>query len=154
MKYWMAILLALASFNTCAALTKWVDKDGTVHYSDAPPPENVQSQSVRIRSSDRGQQEAAPASGPAGTKSIYEMERDLNKERKARQEADKKAAEKEREEETKRSNCQAAQNQLNTLRNAPRVATYDAEGNPSIMDDTTRQQQTEQAEAAVSRYCN
>lgn len=155
MKYWMAILLALASFNAGAALTKWVDKDGVVHYSDGPPPENVQSETLHLRSNDRGTAEqAAPASGPAAPKTIFEMERDLNKEKKAREETEKKAAQKEQEEKQKRSNCEAARNQLNTLRSAPRIATYDEQGNRSIMDDEARQQQAEQAEAAVSKYCN
>jgi prophage DNA circulation protein len=153
MKYCMAILLALASFNSYAGLTKWVDSNGTVHYSDGPPPENVQSESVRLRS-ENASGDTESASGVKGPKTIFEMERDLNKERKARAEADKKAAQKEQETEAKRKNCEAAQNQLNTLRNAPRIATYDAEGNRSIMDDTTRAQNTKAAEDAVSEYCN
>jgi len=40
------------------------------------------------------------------------------------------------------------------LKNAPRIATYDAQGNPSYMDDAARNQQIGQAEAAASRYCN
>ena len=32
--------------------------------------------------------------------------------------------------------------------------TYDAQGNPSYMDDAARNQQISQAEADVSRYCN
>lgn len=149
MKYGLLILLVLASFNSYAGLTKWVDKDGAVHYSDAPPPEDVKSETVHIRSSDQ----AAPASGARGTKSIYEMERDLNKERKAQEAAEKKAAQKEQEAEAKQRNCAAAQNQLATLRNAPRIATYDAEGNRTIMDDATREDQIRQAEASVSQFC-
>lgn len=155
MKYGLLILLVLASVNSYAGLTKWVDKDGNVHYSDAPPPEGVKSESVRIQSPDEGtSQGSTPASGPAKAKSIYEMERDLNKERKAQEEADKKAAEKEKEAEAKQRNCAAAQNQLSTLRNAPRIATYDAQGNRSIMDDATREEQIRQAEASVSQFCD
>ncbi len=155
MKYCVAILLALASFSTYAGLTKWVDSNGTVHYSDSPPPENVKSQPLRMQPSDEaGSSETVPASGPGAPKTIYEMESDLNKERKAREEADKKAAQKQREEETKRRNCQQAQEQLNTLRNAPRISTYDEQGNRAIMDDATRQRSIEDAQAAVSQNCD
>ncbi len=155
MKYCMAILLALASFNTYAGLTKWVDSNGVVHYSDSPPPQNVQSQTVRVQSSDQtGSSDATPASGPAAPKTIFEMESDLKKEQKAKAEADKKAAQKRQEEETKQRNCQQARNQLDTLRNAPRIATYDDQGNRTIMDDSARERSIGDAQAAVSQYCN
>ncbi len=155
MKYFMAILLALASFNTYAGLTKWVDSKGVVHYSDSPPPQSVQSQAVRVQSSDQGGSSATtPASGPAAPKTIFEMESDLKKERKAKAEADKKAAQKRQDDETKQRNCQQARNQLDTLRNAPRIATYDDQGNRTIMDDSTREKSIGDAQAAVSQYCN
>jgi hypothetical protein len=152
MKYCIVILLALASVNSYAGLTKWVDANGVVHYSDGPPPENVQSQQVHIRST-LGD-ETTPASGPKAAKTIFEREAELNKERKAQKEAEKKAAEKEKQAKIKEQNCAQARSQLDTLKNAPRIATYDAQGNPSYMDDTTRNQQISQAESAVSQFCN
>ncbi len=153
MRYCIPILLLLASFSSYAGLTKWVDKDGTVHYSDSPPPENVQSKTVRVQSG-RESSATAPASAPGAPKTIFEMESDLKKEGKARQEAEKKAAQKQQEEEAKQRNCQQARAQLDTLRNAPRLATYDQEGNPTIMDDSARQKGIDDAQAAVSQYCN
>ena len=44
--YFMIITLALISFNAHADLSKWVDADGKVHYSDTPPPD-VTTESVR-----------------------------------------------------------------------------------------------------------
>ena len=38
MKKFLLILLMLASANAFAGLSKWVDADGKVHYSDQPPP--------------------------------------------------------------------------------------------------------------------
>lgn len=155
MKYCLAILLALASFNSWAGLTKWVDSAGRVHYSDGPPPANVRSQRLHMRSTySQGGNTTKAASAPGAPKTIFEQEADLNKERKARQAAEKKQAQKEKQAKIKRQNCMQARSRLNTLRNAPRIASYDAQGNPTIMSDAARSQETQRAEAAVNQYCN
>ena len=46
----LALLLALSASNTFAVLNKWIDEKGKVHYSDAPPPANVQGTSLRFPS--------------------------------------------------------------------------------------------------------
>lgn len=155
MKYCLAILLALASFHSYAGLTKWVDSAGRVHYSDGPPPENVRSQTLHMRPTyTQGAEATRPASGPGAPKTIFEREAELNKERKSQQAAEKKQAEKEKQAQIKQQNCRQARSRLNTLRSAPRIATYDAQGNPTIMSDATRNQQIQRAQAAVNQYCN
>lgn len=155
MKYRIAILLMLASFNSYAGLTKWVDSNGVVHYSDAPPPGNVKSETLQLRSSDQGGMSAAsaPASAPSRAKSIYEMESDINKERQAREEAAKKAAQKDQETKERQRACEQARAQLNTLQNAPRIVTYDENGNPTFIGDEGRQERIRSAQDSVSEYC-
>ncbi len=153
MKYWMALLLALVSFNTYAGLTKWVDSEGRVHYSDTPPPEDVKSETVHVSPSAGAPAAGAPASAPAGPKTIYEMEADLKKERKAKEEAAQKAAKEQQEASQKQQNCAQARDQLSTLQNMPRIVTYDEKGERSFLDDAARQQRLEEAQAAVSKYC-
>ncbi len=48
MKKYLAILLVLCVTNTFAALNKWVDEKGNVHYSDQPPPANVKKTTLRF----------------------------------------------------------------------------------------------------------
>jgi glutaredoxin len=55
----LAIALALAASTAAAQHYRWVDKDGTVHYTDTPPPataKNVQ----------KKQASSGPAEGPVG----------------------------------------------------------------------------------------
>ncbi len=151
MKYCMAILLTLASFNALAGLTKWVDSQGVVHYTDGPPPPNVKAQNLNAPSTSAG---IPAASSPAAPKTIYEQEAEMNKEKKAREEAAQKAAKKQQEDAQKQQACEQARSQLQTLQNSPRVVTYDANGQPSYLDDTQRQQRIEEAQAAVSNYCS
>ncbi len=151
MKYCMAILLTLVSFNAAAGLTKWVDSQGVVHYTDEPPPPNVKAQTLNAPSTSTG---IPAASGPAAPKTIYEQESELNKEKKAKEEAAQKAAKKQEEEAQKRQACEQARNQVAMLQNAPRVATYDAAGERTYLDDAQRQQRIDEAQAAVSKYCS
>ncbi len=150
MKYCLAILLTLASFNASAELYKWKDAQGVLHITDTPPPPNVKSESVRAPSSSAG---IAPASAPAAPKTIFEKEAELNKEKKAKEEADKKAAQKREEEAQKQKACEQARGQLTTLQNAPRVVTYDDKGERVYMDDAQRQQKIDEAQSAVGKYC-
>lgn len=153
MKYTLAIFLLLISFNTYAELHKWVDADGKVHYSDEPPPDSAKkTETLNIRSS--SDEANSPASAPQAMKSIMEQEADLKKRQKEKLEAAQKEEKKQEEAQTKQKNCNRARNDLATLQNTPRLATYDANGNQVIMDDTARQSRIEDAQQSIKDYCN
>ena len=155
MKYCVAVLLALVSFNTYADLNKWVDANGKVHYSDGPPPDDVKAETLHISASpNTPQSPAAAASAPSAPKTIYEKEAELKKERKAKDEAAQKAAKEEEHAKAKQQACEQSRIQLSTLQNAPRVTVYNAQGERSFMDDATRQKSEAEAQASVSKYCN
>ncbi|MBM2830851.1 MAG: hypothetical protein HW411_1641, partial [Gammaproteobacteria bacterium] len=42
-----SILFFLLSMNCFAAMYKWVDADGNVHYTQSPPPEGVESATIK-----------------------------------------------------------------------------------------------------------
>ncbi len=151
MKYLLTAIMLLLSLNSYAALNKWVDSEGKIHYSDEPPPANVKSEALRT-----GPETPSPAaaSSPAAPKTIFEQEADLKKAKKAKDEAAQKAAKQEEAAKAKQQNCENARNQLNTLQNSPRIATYSDTGERSYMDDATRQQRIDDAQKAVSQYCN
>ncbi len=149
MKYSLTIFLLLFSLNS-HAINKWVDANGKVHYSDEPPPDNAKVvQSVR-----KTRSEDLPASAPAPRKTIFEQEADLKKQRKAKDEAAQKAAQEQEQAQLKKKNCDTSRSQLANLQNAPRIASYDANGQVSVMDDNARQQAISDAQAAISTYCN
>ena len=146
MKYYLAIFLALASFGANAALIKWVDKQGMVHYSDSPPPPGVQSQTLNIPDSS-GSQGTQAASGVNGEPSIYQQAAEVDKERKAEAEAAKKAAEKRKHAEQEEQACNQARANLITLQSAPRIANYDANGNKYYLSDEAM------AQSQIDKYC-
>src|SRR5450756_2102569 len=54
MSKFLLILLMLASTNTFAAISKWVDAQGQVHYSDQPPPPEAKAETLRSASDTEG----------------------------------------------------------------------------------------------------
>ena len=151
MKYYFAVIaLSLLSLNANAALNKWVDADGKVHYSDTPPPD-VTTETVRnIAGKSRTDAPAAASS----SKSVAEREAGMKKAKQAKDEAAQKQAQKDAEAETRKKNCTAARENAQALEQSPRIVTYDANGERSFMDDAARAQRLEDARKAISSSCD
>ena len=155
MNKFLLILLMLASANTFAAVSKWVDAQGRVHYSDQPPP-GAKAETLRPASDTdgaAGTSGAAAASAPAAPKTIAEREAELRKAQQAKQAAADKAAQKQAQEEVRKANCATAQQNLRTLQEGIRIIEVNANGERSYLDDKQRQQRIEKAQQEISNLC-
>lgn len=151
MKHCLAICLLLTSFNSYAALHKWVDSEGKVHYSDSVAPPNVKSQTLR---------QSAPAETNTNTntaapapKSLADLEADQRRAEKEKSEAAQKAAQEQEEAKNRKKYCDDARSHLAGLENSPRLVVYDAQGERTYLDDDARQQRIEEARKAISSNC-
>jgi hypothetical protein len=150
MKTRLAFLaLAIISLNAHAALHKWVDANGEVHYSDTVPPD-VAGQTVRNMSG-KGQ-ENAPAT--YSSKSVAEREAEMKKAKQTKEEAAQKKAQQEADAETRKRNCASARENARTLEEAGRIVTYDQNGERVYLDDEARAQRLEEARKAISANCD
>ncbi len=150
MSKFLLILSVLVSANTFASVSKWVDAQGQVHYSDQSPPRDTKAEKLRSTSSTES---TAATSAPAAAKSIAEREAELKKTQQAKKEAADKAAQKRAEEESLKSNCAASQQNLKALQGDIRMVELDAKGERSFMSDEKRQQNIAKAQQDISRYC-
>lgn len=150
MKHCIPIFLMLFSVSAHAALHKWVDAAGNVHYSDTAPPAEAKEQQLRIPQAPAD----TAASGVPSEKSIFERDVELTKALKAKEKTAQQAAQEQKNAEIKKQNCENSRNSLTTLENAPRITTYDASGNQVVIDEATRQQKIEAARKAVSDFCD
>jgi hypothetical protein len=150
MKLYLFICILLASFNASAALNKWVDADGKVHYSDSRP-EDVKVQTLRTSVAPDS---AASASSAYAPKTLAEREVEWKKSQNEKVEADKKAAIDKENVAIKQKNCSGARSNLAALENSQRMVTYNEKGEKSFLDESARQQQKEEARKAISSYCN
>lgn len=143
------VLLLLCAVNAHAGLSKWVDAEGNVHYSDMPPPANVQAKTLRTAPA----QVPNAGSAPAAAKTYVEREAELKKTQLAKKEAEAKAAEQKAAAEARAANCAAAQKNLRTLQNMPRISEIDESGERVFVSDEQRQQRIEKAQQTVSSVC-
>jgi hypothetical protein len=150
MKLSLAICLLLTSFNSHAALNKWVDADGKVHYSDTPPTDVK----VKTLRSSAAPDAITPVSGVAAQKSLAEREAEWKKSQKTKEESAQKATQEKESAVVRQKNCEIARNNLATLENSPSIVTYNEKGERILMDDASRKQNTEEARKAVNSYCN
>lgn len=143
----MLILLMLASTNSFAAISKWVDDHGQVHYSDQPPPPGMQQQMLREEGDD------SAGSGASATKTLAEREAELKKEKAEQQAAADKAAQKQAAEDIRKANCAAAQDNLRSLQSGVRIMDINANGERTILDDAQRQQRIAKAQQDIGNSC-
>ena len=149
MKHYLMLFLLLISVGVHAELSKWVDAEGRVHYSDEPPPANA-----KVKPLDIPKEPAFSASAASGVKSLAEIEAELRKKQKDKEAVAQKSVQQQEEARVKQRNCDAARSNLKVLEDSPRITIYDANGERGYMDDDTRKQDSEQARKEVSQYCN
>ena len=149
MSKFLLILLMLASTNTFAGISKWVDAQGRVHYSDQPPPPDAQTKTLRPVS---GTGDPA-SSGVAAAKTVAEREAELKRDNLAKQAEADKAAQKKATEDALRINCANAQANLRSLQSGVRMMEIDANGQRSFMDETQRQQRIAKTQQEISTNC-
>lgn len=156
MNRYLIIFLLLASTSSYGAINKWVDSDGKVHYSDQSPPSEAKAKILRSTSDAEGTADSSSvtaASAPAAPKTLAEKEAELNKQKKAKQEAADKAAKEQANAEATKAACATAQQNLRTLQEGMRMVEVGADGKRSYMDDSQRQQRIEKAQQDINSYC-
>jgi len=150
MKYSLAIYLLLTSITSHAALNKWVDTDGKVHYSDTAP-SDVKVKTLR---SSAAPDAITPVSGVAAPKSLAEREAEWKKSQKNKEEAIQKAAQEQEAALVKQKNCESARSNLAGYENSRAIVKYDSKGERTFLDDASRKQNIDEARKVVSSFCN
>lgn len=150
MKFYLAFCLLLVGNSSFAALNKWIDAEGKVHYSDTAP-SDVKVKT--LRSSKVTEANPAP-NDVAPQKTMAEKDAEWQKSQKAKVAANQKAAQEQEAASAKQKNCDSSRGYLTNLENSPAIANYNSKGERTILDDQARSQQIEEARKAVSTYCN
>ncbi len=153
------IILSFLSAVALAGVHKWVDPDGTVHYSDQPPPSTVNEQTLDIKSATR-----PGDSGDAGTdgaakkakapKTYIEQDAEFRKrqaEAEEKRQKDEIAQAKERERQV---NCEHARASVSGLQVGGRLVGYKPNGERYFLDDNQRAQEIDSAQKSVDTWCN
>lgn len=157
MKRLLLVLLVLISANALAALNKWVDANGKVHYSDQMPPANVKATTLRPTAFTDSPPSASgvAASGVSGApRNIADTEAEFKNAKQAKKEAADKAAQEQAKAEASKAKCADLQQSILALESGVRLSVFAANGERTYMDDAQRQQDLAKARQAFSTHCN
>jgi hypothetical protein len=144
LKFGLAALMALgfASLAT-AAMYKWVDKNGTVHYSQQPPAEgNYETMHVHTESpsgSDSGSQSKPTYSTPDAGNTSGNGSSNAIKQAEAKGEAQRQ------------QKCETAKKALQTYTTYRRLRKKD--GTVIRLDDNERAKRINEAKSAIREFC-
>lgn len=144
MKACILVLLLCLTPLSQAAIYRWVDESGKVHFSDKQPENHSNAQ--EISGNLRPLNHDSSATETEKLKAVFQGETAEEKAFNARQQV-----EREKQRLLKQQDCQKARNQLSVMRG--RVVFKDAEGKDIIVSEEERQQQAKQLEQQVQIHC-
>ena len=160
MKNLLLICLLLSFGSASAALNRWVDAQGNVHYSDSKPPANVKSKTLRSTShsddmnTDETEESNSSESSGGALKSIAERQAERKRAKLENQEAADKIAKEKDNAESIKSYCKAARVDLRSLKSGMRLAEFDENGERSFISDEQRQKNIAKVQRKIKEHCN
>lgn len=158
----VAIMLSLCMvLPATAQLYKWVDADGTVKYSDKPPPSNVKTEKLRIpaRAPDApaapADKEGAPKdASKAGPLSTAEKEQAFRKRQSEAAKEQEKQAQKDKQAADRAENCRRAKAALANLELGGRQSRVNEKGERVFLDEQQIANETARARQDAAAACN
>lgn len=139
------VLLLAATAAAADQVYKWVDQNGQVHFSQTPPATTgVTAQSVTVN---------APPPDPQGLQNDQNLEKQIQKQNKAAQDAAERNKPDPQKEAEKKARCDDLRSHLAALQVQGRAATVDAQGNVSYLSDDQRAQQEQALQDQISKNC-
>ncbi|MBS0507979.1 MAG: DUF4124 domain-containing protein [Proteobacteria bacterium] len=156
-------LLACAWATGAFAQWQWLDKDGRKVFSDRPPPLDVPEKNI-LKQPHRGSLSRATAPAPAASADAQlaaqaapgqgkDKQLEDNKAKAEAADAAKKKAEEERLAKVRADNCARAKQLKTQLAPGRLVASTNAKGERSFMDDATREAELRRADGIIASDC-
>ncbi len=152
---WYVLLLLLPATSD-AEIYKWKDKDGSVRYSDIPPPSDIKKEPMLGNKIHQlGVPAAQAAKDSANQKLRVPVTNDEEAAKRAKDaEAQKKADETKRAElKLRQENCAAAKRNQAMYNVGGRIANTDAQGERRFLADDEIEQGRIDAAKAIEKFC-
>ena len=136
MRYLLFLILMVSTSLTAGTIHKWVDENGNVHYSDAPPV-SARTENVRVQSKPSNTGKALPR---------------LNSSADPQQAAAGSTNDKQKQEQAKMV-CENARQDLQVISATTRVRLKEPDGSSRFLTPEEIADRKAQAEADVKKYC-
>ncbi len=156
MKNCLLVILMLVTCHAYAGVSKWLDENNHVHYSDQPPPPNAKARKLApVADPGTGaESDATTESGGANTpKTIAEREAEWRKGQNAKREAAEKADREQAKLDVNKANCKNAEHRLKVLQSGIRITDVDDKGERFFLSDEELQQRISSVKSDMEAYC-
>jgi hypothetical protein len=139
----IVLAMSLCAYAACAAaaIYKWVDRDGVTHYSETPPPPEVQTRHLPIQTAPAAPAPAAKAAPEAG------------KEAPAAPAASPAESDKDKLAKSRAVQCSQVKDTLKTLNSPLPVYTSNSAGDQVLLTNQEREQALERWKKLEEKYC-
>jgi len=144
MKLPQFLLLLLFAGSASAAMYKWVDEDGNTHYTQSPPPGDIQAETIGP---------PPEVDTKQAVKQLQEQEKKLEEFEKQRQETAEEQRKKEEEIARKKANCELGRKRLASY-TEPRVKFVQPDGTRVRATEEERQEQIKKSQEMIDEFCN
>ena len=141
----MLCIYILLAGTAQAAIYKWVDANGDVHYSQTPPPPGVAGETLQPPPPDVDTETA--------TKQLNEQERQLEELRKQRDEQADKESQAAAELALQQKNCQMAKDRLASYERRPNINFVQEDGSRVRATEEERQAEIKKSEDMIQEFC-
>lgn len=162
-----AMTAAMVPAIAQAEIYKWKDKDGSIRYSDVPPPSNIKNESIGKKTTktpaatavapvESGSAPTANKGGTATPKDAAPLSKEEAAAKRAQEaEAQKKADEvKQAELKFRQESCAAARTNLRMYSAGGRMMTTDERGERVYLGDDEISKGKSDAQHAVEKFCD
>ncbi|MCL2644745.1 MAG: DUF4124 domain-containing protein [Betaproteobacteria bacterium] len=165
----VALFLGLAiALSASAEIYQWKDKDGKMHFSDRPPPNQPSIQTQKPKQAqqpvtapaqdeddaeeggDKPKKAVATTPAPAQEKSKAEQSDEEARKRRAAAEAREKA---EKDADRAAQNCERARTQYAALNSGQRISRLTETGERRFLNDEERAAETERTRELMEAFC-
>ena len=138
------LLMLLLAGNVSAAMYKWVDEDGNTHYTQSPPPGDIQAETI-----------APPprVNTKQAVEQLNEQEEKASELRKQRLDAAEEQRKKDEELARKQANCELARQRLESY-TEPRVKFVQADGTRVRATEEERLEQIKTSQDMIDEFCD
>lgn len=145
----IACLLAAVALPATGEMYKWTDEDGSVHYTQTPPPDGnaeVINPDPSVKSGGKSASNSERNDRPKGGKD----NRDGNKE-----DGDKELTPEQKQEKqlAMKQNCDNAREALQKLQSQTRLQYINDEGERAFLSEEQRQQRMDKARGMIEKNC-
>ncbi|PIE41408.1 MAG: glycosyltransferase [Gammaproteobacteria bacterium] len=142
------ITCCTGSVQTLAAkYYKWVDENGTTHYT-AQPPASGEGEVIKVKTGASSDKEAAMKRLEERRAKLQQQTMQQNSPAAEDAETSKRNA------EITRKNCEIYQKNLKTMQEHSRIRITDENGEPKVLPEEERQQKINEAEEYIQKNCS